>query len=140
MSNKREANIIVLIVLFTISTASFFLFTKKETYTLNVPECGRVTSIVINSGTIKREVMNTGEVNDIIYVLKGNERSSKTESVNDYPSNIEKSIKLEFYFDKTEIATMFVYTRNNQYYIEEPYNGIYQMSGDEYNSIEKFVR
>ena len=26
------------------------------------------------------------------------------------------------------------------YYIEQPYNGIYQISGDEYNSIEKLVR
>ncbi len=30
--------------------------------------------------------------------------------------------------------------KNNSYYIEQPYNGIYQISGDEYNSIEKLVR
>ena len=33
-----------------------------------------------------------------------------------------------------------VYKKNNSYYIEQPYNGIYQISGDEYNSIEKLVR
>ena len=38
------------------------------------------------------------------------------------------------------VSTISVYKKNNSYYIEQPYNGIYQISGDEYNSIEKLVR
>ena len=38
------------------------------------------------------------------------------------------------------IAKYFYPKKNNSYYIEQPYNGIYQISGDEYNSIEKLVR
>ena len=49
-------------------------------------------------------------------------------------------IKVDFHFIEAGVSTIFVYKKNNSYYIEQPYNGIYQISGDEYNSIEKLVR
>ena len=54
--------------------------------------------------------------------------------------NIDDEIKVDFHFIEAEVSTIFVYKKNNSYYIEQPYNGIYQISGDEYNSIEKLVR
>ena len=54
--------------------------------------------------------------------------------------NIDDEIKVDFHFIEAGVSTIFVYKKNNSYYIEQPYNGIYQISGDEYNSIEKLVR
>ena len=46
-------------------------------------------------------------------------------------------------FWKGGAATLFVYqqssARDGEYFIEQPYNGIYEISGDEYNAIEKYV-
>lgn len=77
---------------------------------------------------------------DILYVLNGTKRVTKNESIQDAPINIDDEIKVDFHFIEAEVSTIFVYKKNNSYYIEQPYNGIYQISGDEYNSIEKLVR
>ena len=55
-------------------------------------------------------------------------------------ANIEDELKVDFNFIEAGVSTIFVYKKNNSYYIEQPYNGIYQISGDEYNSIEKLDR
>ena len=41
---------------------------------------------------------------------------------------------------KDSIAVIYIYEDNSLYYLEQPYNGIYQMSGDEYNGIVKYLR
>ena len=52
-------------------------------------------------------------------------------------------IKVDMKFWKGGAATLFVYQRSSardgEYFIEQPYNGIYEISGDEYNAIEKYV-
>lgn len=70
----------------------------------------------------------------------GVKRITETESIQDSPVNVYNEIKINFYSDKENISTLFVYKRNFKYYIEQPYNGIYKISADEYNSIEKYVR
>ena len=80
------------------------------------------------------------EMKDILYVLNGTKRVTKNESIQDAPVNIDDEIKVDFHFIEAGVSTIFVYKKNNSYYIEQPYNGIYQISGDEYNSIEKLVR
>ena len=63
----------------------------------------------------------------------------RNDSLNSYYGRIDE-IKVDFHFIEAGVSTIFVYKKNNSYYIEQPYNGIYQISGDEYNSIEKLVR
>ena len=41
-----------------------------------------------------------------------------------YNSN---EIKVDFQFIEAGVYTIFVYKKNNSYYIEQPYNGIYQI-------------
>ena len=40
---------------------------------------------------------------------------------------------------KTKLQQFFVYKKNGKYFIEQPYNGIYRISPDEYNSIGKYI-
>ena len=82
------------------------------------------------------------EIEDIIYVLAGDRRTTKKESINDYPFGIEEPIKVELKSGnkKDSIAVIYIYEDNSRYYLEQPYNGIYQISGDEYNGIAKYLR
>lgn len=59
--------------------------------------------------------------------------------MNDFPVNAENPIKIEFCQVRGGSSVLYIYVRNNRYYIEQPYNGIYQISGDEYNSVAKYV-
>ena len=90
----------------------------------------------------KKEITDLQEIEDIIYVLDGDGRTTKKESINDYPVGIKEPIKVELKSDnkKDSIAVIYIYEDNSLYYLEQPYNGIYQMSGDEYNGIVKYLR
>ena len=90
----------------------------------------------------KKEVKDTEEIKDIIYVLSGSGkgRTTNEESVQDYPVNAEDIIKIEFNLKDEKQSTLFVYKKNGKMYIETPYNGIYRINGDEYNSMEKYTR
>ena len=95
-----------------------------------------------SKGTVQKEITDLQEIEDIIYVLDGDGRTTKKESINDYPVGIKEPIKVELKSDnkKDSIAVIYIYEDNSLYYLEQPYNGIYQMSGDEYNGIVKYLR
>lgn len=86
------------------------------------------------------EISAVKEVEEIIYVLNGYERTTQKESVNETPVNVQHPIKVEFNFKKEGTATIYLYENANRHYLEQPYNGIYQISGDEYNSVAKFLQ
>ena len=90
----------------------------------------------------KKEVKDTEEIKDIIYVLSGSGkgRTTKEESIQDYPVNAENIIKIEFDFKEGGQSLLYVYKKSEKMYIEVPYNGIYRINGDEYNSMEKYTR
>ena len=96
-----------------------------------------LSSFVQKLGT--RVLPMLDQIKDLIYVLEGNGRTTKRESINDFPVNAETPIKIEFCFARGGSSVLYAYAQENRYYIEQPYNGIYQISGDEYNSVAKYV-
>lgn len=66
-------------------------------------------------------------------------RTTTNESIQDSPINVENEIKIDFEYEENKTSTVFVYKKNGKYFIEQPYNGIYRISPDEYNSIEKYI-
>ena len=120
--------------------AIFYHFKDRRTYTLNLPQLEKLESISLNQNEKDISINGREEMKDILYVLNGTKRVTKNESIQDAPVNIDDEIKVDFHFIEAGVSTIFVYNKNNSYYIEQPYNGIYQISGDEYNSIEKLVR
>ena len=115
---------------------------SKKEYTLTLPKEENIKSVFFEKDNNKKEVKDTEEIKDIIYVLSGSGkgRTTNEESVQDYPVNAEDIIKIEFNLKDEKQSTLFVYKKNGKMYIETPYNGIYRINGDEYNSMEKYTR
>ena len=115
---------------------------SKKEYTLTLPKEENIESVFFEKDNNKKEVKDTEEIKDIIYVLSGSGkgRTTNEESVQDYPVNAEDIIKIEFNLKVEKQSTLFVYKKNGKMYIETPYNGIYRINGDEYNSMEKYTR
>ena len=115
---------------------------SKKEYTLTLPKEENIESVFFEKDNNKKEVKDTEEIKDIIYVLSGSGkgRTTNEESVQDYPVNAEDIIKIEFNLKDENQSTLFVYKKNGKMYIETPYNGIYRINGDEYNSMEKYTR
>ena len=140
---KKETKITIIILLIFLFTITFILIIlNKRTYELNLPKQEKLKSITIETQANQKEIIDTQEIRDIIYILNnsGKGRNTRQESINDFPVNTEKIIAVKFNFEEEGTSIIFVYIRNDNYYIEQPYNGIYKISGDEYNSIEKYIR
>ena len=129
-----------IIVLVVLMIGVFYHFRDRRTYTLNLPKLEKLESISLKQNEKNVIIDDKEKMQDILYILNGTKRVTKNESVQDVPININNEIQIECNFIETGKSIIFVYNKNNSYYIEQPYNGIYQISGDEYNSIEKLIQ
>lgn len=117
---------------------------NKKNFKLNLPKEDKLKNITLEKNSNKLDILDEEEIKNIIYVLNGfgEDRTTKEESVQDYPVNANEIIKIEFNFKGEEKgkSILFIYKKGNKSFIEVPYNGIYKINEDEYNSIEKYIR
>ena len=141
MKNRNVLfTVLGIIVLVVLMIGVFCYFRDRRTYTLNLPKLEKLESISLKQNEKNVIIDDKEKMQDILYILNGTKRVTKNESVQDVPININNEIQIECNFIETGKSIIFVYNKNNSYYIEQPYNGIYQISGDEYNSIEKLIQ
>ena len=132
--------ILIIILLMLMILGIFYYFMNSRTYNLKLPQLEKLESISLEQDTNKKVINDNEKMKDIINILNERERTSKEESIQDSPVNTSNKVKIDFNFKETGASTLFVYERNNKYYIEQPYNGIYRISMDEYNSIKKYTK
>lgn len=132
--------ILIIILLMLMILGIFYYFMNSRTYNLKLPQLEKLESISLEQDTNKKVINDNEKMKDIINILNERERTSKEESIQDSPVNTSNKVKIDFNFKEIGASTLFVYERNNKYYIEQPYNGIYKISMDEYNSIEKYTK
>ena len=140
---KKEKMIFIIILLVCVGGVLGILYfnkINKYSYTLNIPSDDSVYSINLEQNGKRIEVSEQDKIKDIIYVISEVKRTTTNESIQDSPINVENEIKIDFEYEENKNSTVFVYKKNGKYFVEQPYNGIYRISPDEYNSIEKLVR
>lgn len=139
--NMRMKNI--LLILMTIILFIFILigiihhFNDRRTYIMNLPQLEDLKSIILRQNN-EQKVYHDKETIKKIFNSIGEDRVTKKESIQDYPVSASNVIEVDLYFNEAEKTTIFVYNRG-QYYMEQPYNGIYKISTDEYNEIAKYI-
>lgn len=137
---KKEKMIFIIILLVCVGGALGILYFNKSSYTLNIPSDDSVYNINLEQNGKKIEVSEQDKIKDIIYIISEVKRTTTSESIQDSPINVENEIKIDFKYKENKTSTVFVYKKKGKYFIEQPYNGIYRVSPDEYNSIEKYIR
>lgn len=110
-------------------------------YELNLPELEKLRNITLEQNEDSKIISDNEEMKEIWNTLNGGDRRITNEqSIQDAPVNVNDKIEVDFNFKETGASTIFVYEKKSMYYIEQPYNGIYVISEDEYNLIEEYVR
>lgn len=139
MKGKNIVILIVFILVILIFTLCFAIINKPK-YNLKLPEISDVSSIfvILNDNEVKLD--KEEEITSIITTLMSNGRTTKIESIQDFPVNVSNVITIKIYHKSSGSSTLFVYERKGNYYLEQPYNGIYEISSDEYNSILNFTK
>lgn len=139
---KKGKMIFIIILLVCVGGVFGILYfnkINKSSYTLNIPSDDSVYSINLEQNGKRIEVSEQDKIKDIIYIISEVKRITTNESIQDSPINVENEIKIDFEYEENKTSTVFVYKKNGKYFIEQPYNGIYRISPDEYNSIEKYI-
>ena len=113
---------------------------NKASYALNLPSVDSVYNISLEQNGKRIEIKEQDKIKDITNVIAGVKRTTNEESVQDSPVNVDNKIKIDFEFGENKTSTVFAYKKKDKYFIEQPYNGIYRISLDEYTSIEKYIR
>lgn len=139
---KKGKMIFIIILLVCVGGVLGILYFNKINkyfYTLNIPSDDSVYSINLEQNGKRIEVSEQDKIKDIIYIISEVKRTTTNESIQDSPINVENEIKIDFEYEENKTSTVFVYKKNGKYFVEQPYNGIYRISPDEYNSIEKYI-
>ena len=144
MKKMKKENLKFVIVFFIcIGVLLFILCFNKANkcfYTLNIPSDDSVYNINLEQNGKRIEVNKKDKIKDIIYIIVKVKRTTTNESIQDSPINVDNVIKIDFEYGEDKTTTVFVYKKKDKYFIEQPYNGIYKISQNEYNSIEKYIR
>lgn len=143
MKNRRTSSILIIfaIILTTLMAIGFSgCLLNVRTYKLNLPKPENLKSISIAQNESIVVIDNSNEMGNFLTLLNSNGRTTKNESIQDEPINTDNTIKVDFNFVEKGVSTIFIYQKNSKYYIEQPYNGIYQISADDYAGVEQLIR
>lgn len=139
MKGKNIVILIVFILVILIFTLCFAIINKPK-YNLKLPEINDVSSIFVTLNDNEVKLDKEEDITSIITTLMSNGRTTKIESIQEFPVNVSNVITIKIYHKSSGSSTLFVYERKGNYYLEQPYNGIYEISSDEYNSILNFTK
>ncbi len=122
-----------LFVLTVILFSGLLIGCSSKTYNIDLPDKSDIESItVLNDGILKD--ISENEFETIFDILKNKE--TKEDSIQDGPVGVSNYITLTLHTESKKY-TVYVYEKGSKYYIEQPYNGIYKISSDEYDILKQ---
>lgn len=133
MSRSKILSILIVILLLSLS----LLGCSKLKITL--PNEADLESIVLSESAEENNkhitITDNEGIKNIIDSIKSNSKKTNKESINDTPTNIDYYIKLELSHSKGGSSVAYVYKTKDRYYIEQPYNGIWEITQESYDDI-----
>ncbi len=98
---------------------------------LDLKEVGEVKSINV----LEKEIKDKKVINEVVQLIYSNS-SYDSDSVNDFPTNVEdyKSISFKYKDHKT---VLFIYQKKENHYVEIPYEGIWKIKSSTYQTLNK---
>ena len=138
---KKKGLILVLVAVFLIIifAAAVYYFQNRTVYTLEAPQAKGLESVRIKKNAAEEIILkNNDDMENILKVL-GVERTTTKESKNGIPIIVDNIIVIDFNYSKDKKATVYVYEEGGKFFIEQPYNGIYKISQDDYEKIDSYA-
>lgn len=150
MNSKQKIFIVIgLLVIIVASFTTGLLIIQKNVaknnfakiYNLDILNLDEISSVTIDTlsefGKIK-EITDKETIETVYNVF--NNKTTQTESTNDNPINPEILFSVTFKNENGDYKLAYIYKKDNKHYIEQPYNGIYETSVDDFKTIEKIVK
>lgn len=131
--NKIKLAIFILLAIVLIIVA-VCIFSKK--YTLVINDADNIKSVISQKNTSggKIEVSSKTLISEIVAAISS-ERTTKQKSEGEIP-NVEEYYTITF---KDSEQKIYMYIKDGVCYIEEPLNGIYKITQEEYDKIMQYL-
>ena len=135
-SKKRYLKIFLscLLALF-VCIAIMFIIYKTNDKVRDIYAVVFVTDIdkmEMSEGDIIKEITSKDDI-ELVFDILAN-LGEGTESINDFPVNATKIVKLNLIYSKYNVV-VYAYMRDNKYYFEKPYGGTFLTTEENYNKI-----
>lgn len=130
--------IYVFIVIVAVVIASSVIFGAKK-YKMNFDNMDSVLTIEVSNNVENTSltISSSQMVKDIVLFIKKVNYTTKIASVSDEPNvDIYHKITLK---TKDASSVVYIYEKDGKKYIEQPYNGIYEVSDEVYDLIYDYI-
>ena len=113
---------------------------KKE-YTINIPNLDDITKVVINTMSQYDNIIEITNKQDIenIYNIFYNRTTTKG-NVSKNPENPNELFDIIFTDNENNNIGIYIYTKDDKYYLEQTNNGIYETSLNDFNTIKEYIK
>lgn len=110
-------------------------------YTINIPKLNDITKITINTMSQYDNIIEITDKEDIenIYNIFYNRTTTK-ESVSKNPENPDELFDIIFTDNENNDISIYIYTKDDKYYLEQSNNGIYEASLNDFNTIKEYIK
>lgn len=139
MKKKLKFFIGIAIIMVVVLAIFIAVQINQETYEITIPNLDEITLVSIDSLSQYDNVTEFDDKEEIakIYHIFRNQITTQ-ESINDNPVNPDILFLVTFK-KNDETTKVYIYKKNNQYYIEQPYNGIYTIAKRDFETIQNLV-
>ncbi|CDE08629.1 putative uncharacterized protein [Bacillus sp. CAG:988] len=139
MKKKLKFFIGIAIIMVVVLAIFIAVQINQETYEITIPSLDEITLVSIDSLSQYDNVTEFDGKEEIakIYHIFRNQTTTQ-ESINDNPVNPDILFLITFK-KNDETTKVYIYKKNNQYYIEQPYNGIYTIAKKDFETIQNLV-
>ena len=138
---KKKLKFFIGIAIIMVVVLAIFIVVQiyQETYEITIPSLDEITLVSIDSLSQYDNVTEFDDKEEIakIYHIFRNQITTQ-ESINDNPVNPDILFLVTFK-KNDETTKVYIYKKNNQYYIEQPYNGIYTIAKRDFETIQNLV-
>lgn len=107
----------------------------RRTYALHLPSSVDIAELVVKQGESEARISGWEEIGAVTGLLLADGRTTMNESIQDMPVNVENCIQIDYHFAGGGGSTLFAYEKRNGYWLEQPYNGIYTLSQEEFRAL-----
>ena len=132
---KEIIKLIVIIALAAIMCGVVYVLSNNKK--INLPKMGEVKEVLIKEDNRVVTISEKKEIEKIYKIIE-NKKSMK-KSVTDTPKDVKKLTKISFIIGDDEKNIMNIYMKDDMYYLEQPYNGIFKLSKKEYEDIMMYL-
>ena len=137
--NKLVSVLLVIFIICAIGGIVWYKLATRQVFVPDIPNSYNLSSISYELPTGIITVAEEEKMDKILNGLHDLDLSTQSVSVQDVPTDVENIVYIRLYYKEDAVGNFYIYSKNDKYYFEEPYNGIYKITEDDYNYIISLI-